>query len=255
MACAWGLTLLVHMAIADKVDAINLPTYLFVFITPLLLFYLTSTITCLLPVDRRILAKLLITPRPPGLRGGGLDASRRALAGVAPGIGHCAHKTRDMSSVFVALLKHKNAKSSGRLTSSPSFGPPSGLVVVSSPAYRSAIKWLHALCRPCQAVRVALQANGRLACSNNIRFNSDSFAVGVNNHASRCMGNDKQLFDNLILARTSQRIGGISKGLAIKGKNTLVINIKDNTGKPHRIKIPNSLYLPGLKMCLLSPQH
>jgi hypothetical protein len=35
----------------------------------------------------------------------------------------------------------------------------------------------------------------------------------------------------------------------------LVINVNNDTGKPHRIKIPNSLYLPGLKMCLLSPQH
>jgi hypothetical protein len=61
--------MLVHMAIADKVDTINLPTYLFLFITPLLLFYLTSTITRLSPVNRRILAKLLITPVaswPPG---------------------------------------------------------------------------------------------------------------------------------------------------------------------------------------------
>ena len=58
-----------HMAIADKVDLINTPTYLFFFATPLILFYLTSTLTSLSPVDRRILAKLLITPRPPGLRG------------------------------------------------------------------------------------------------------------------------------------------------------------------------------------------
>jgi hypothetical protein len=121
--------------------------------------------------------------------------------------------------------------------------------------YRSAIKWLNALRQPCRAVRVALQANDPSACSNNIRFDNDSFAVGVNNHASHCMGNDKRLFNNLILVRMSQRVGGISKGLAIKGKGMLVININDDNGKPHQIKIPNSLYLPGLKMCLLSPQH
>ena len=69
------------------------------------------------------------------------------------------------------------------------------------------------------------------------------------------MGNDKQLFDNLIHVRTSQHVGGISKGLAIEGKGTLVININNDNGKPHRIKIPNSLYLPGLKMCLLLRQH
>jgi len=55
------------MAIADKVDLINTPTYLFFFATPLILFYLTSILTSLSPVDRRALAKLLITPRPPGL--------------------------------------------------------------------------------------------------------------------------------------------------------------------------------------------
>jgi hypothetical protein len=122
-------------------------------------------------------------------------------------------------------------------------------------AYRYAIKWLHALPWPRQAVRIALQANGRSACSNNVRFDSDLFPVGVDNHASRCMGNDKRLFNNLILARTLQRVGGISKGLPIQGKGKLVININDNNDKPHRIKIPNSLYLPGLKMCLLLPQH
>ena len=121
---------------------------------------------------------------------------------------------------------------------------------------RTAIKWVHALRWPApHKIRLALQANRHPALANNVRFDSDSFAVGINNHASRCMGNDKRLFDNLILTRTLQRVGGISKGLAIQGKGTLVININDDNGKPHRIKIPNSLYLPGLKMCLLSPQH
>jgi hypothetical protein len=50
-------------------------------------------------------------------------------------------------------------------------------------------------------------------------------------------------------------MGWISKGLAIKGKGTLAIDVNDDTGKPHCIKIPNSLYLPGLRMCLLLPQH
>ena len=59
------------------------------------------------------------------------------------------------------------------------------------------------------------------------------------------MGNDKQLFDNLILTRTVQHVGGISKGLSIQGKGTLVLNINDDTGRTHQIKIPNSLYLPG----------
>ncbi len=33
------------------------------------------------------------------------------------------------------------------------------------------------------------------------------------------------------------------------------VSIEDDNGKNHTIGIPNSLYLPGLKVCLLSPQH
>ncbi len=69
------------------------------------------------------------------------------------------------------------------------------------------------------------------------------------------MCNDKQLFENLVLVRTAQHVGGISKGLAIEGKGTLVHTINNDNGKPYKLRIPNSLYLPGLRMCLLSPQH
>jgi hypothetical protein len=69
------------------------------------------------------------------------------------------------------------------------------------------------------------------------------------------MGNNKRIFKNLVLDCTAQRVGSISKGLVIEGKGTLVVTINDDNGNPHRIKIPNSLYLPGLRMCLLSPQH
>ncbi len=69
------------------------------------------------------------------------------------------------------------------------------------------------------------------------------------------MGINRHLFENLILACTAQKFGGISKGLTIQGKGTLVLTINDDTGKPHRVHIPNSLYLPGLRMYLLSHQH
>ncbi len=124
---------------------------------------------------------------------------------------------------------------------------------------RTVMTWLHALRHPGQLIflgrSLALQANRPCHALAGARFNTDSFAVGVDNHASRCMGNDKRLFKNLILARTAQHVGRISKGLAIEGKGMLVLDVNNDTGKPHCIKIPNSLYLPGLRMCLLSPQH
>jgi hypothetical protein len=36
---------------------------------------------------------------------------------------------------------------------------------------------------------------------------------------------------------------------------TFKFKIKDNNGMLHKIKILNSLYVPELKRCLLSPQH
>ena len=117
------------------------------------------------------------------------------------------------------------------------------------------LKWLHTLPWPCCMIRVALQASRHPALANDVRFNRNFFAIGIDNHASRCMGNDKRLFENLVLANTTEHVGGISKGLAIEGKGTLVLTINDDNGKPHKLRIPNSLYLPGLRMCLLSPQH
>lgn len=44
-------------------------------------------------------------------------------------------------------------------------------------------------------------------------------------------------------------MGGIKGGLAI------IFDIEDDDGMIHTIRILNSLYVPGLQMCLLSPQH
>ncbi len=52
-----------------------------------------------------------------------------------------------------------------------------------------------------------------------------------------------------------QRVNGINKGLTIAGEGTFQFTITDDNGRHHTIQISNSLYLPGLKNCLLSPQH
>ena len=62
-------------------------------------------------------------------------------------------------------------------------------------------------------------------------------------------------FDILILTKKDGIVKGIEGGLAIKGKDTFKFNIEDDHGKVHHNKIPNSAYMPGLKYCLLSPQH
>ena len=52
-----------------------------------------------------------------------------------------------------------------------------------------------------------------------------------------------------------REFGGISDGLKIKGKGTFCFDIEDDKGKIHKIKNPNSLFLPELRLCLLSPHH
>jgi len=145
-------------------------------------------------------------------------------------------------SAFITTFKLKHRRSSGGLTFSPSFGPPSRLVVAS--------RWYFA----CFSSGF-IPSRGLVAISR-LLFRPVAIRRWPTTSASTgCMGNDKRLFENLVLARTAQRVGGISKGLAIEGKEMLVLTINNDNGKPHKLRIPNGLYLPGLRTCLLSPQH
>jgi hypothetical protein len=120
------------------------------------------------------------------------------------------------------------------------------------PAFFAAIKvgccieaYLHKFMRPLQRAPQFLA----------LQFDLDSFSIGIDNHASPCMANAPHLFEDLQLRDDAGEVKGIGDGLAIEGKVTFKFLFKDNQGKIHTIKIPNSLYLPGLKQCLLSPQH
>ncbi len=50
-------------------------------------------------------------------------------------------------------------------------------------------------------------------------------------------------------------VEGIKGGLDIKGSGTFKFHIKDDKGEVHLIKIPNSKYVPDLRLCLLLPHH
>jgi hypothetical protein len=69
-----------------------------------------------------------------------------------------------------------------------------------------------------------------------VRFDSDSFFIGINNHASRCMANAPHLFEDLQLIDNAGEVNGIGEGLAIKGKGTFKFSIEDDNGKIHTIK-------------------
>ncbi len=100
---------------------------------------------------------------------------------------------------------------------------------------------------PIQRAPRFLALQGAFLDNPAVRFDSDSFSIGIDNHASRCMANAPHLFEDLHLIDNAGEVIGIGEGLAIKGKGMLKFSIEDNNGKIHHtIKIPNSLYLPGL---------
>ncbi len=90
-----------------------------------------------------------------------------------------------------------------------------------------------------------------------IRFNTNSFVIGIDTFASVTLENHPNQFEDLKLhsEKDDTDMEGIKGGLDIKGTGMFKFCIKDNKGGVHLIKIPYSKYVPDLKVCLLAPQH
>jgi hypothetical protein len=115
----------------------------------------------------------------------------------------------------------------------------------------SSLQNLH---HPHHAQLTALQGTHGNPWSNQVRFDSDSFPIGVDNHALYCYVNSPHLLEDLVLSNKGSE-DGITDGLPIKGKGTFEFTIGDDNGRRHNTRVPESLYVPGMKKCLLSPQH
>ena len=102
---------------------------------------------------------------------------------------------------------------------------------------------------------IALSSQTDTPDESYLHFDSDSYKIGVDNHASRCMVNSPHLFTELQLIPKGKQVDGIGAGLKIEGVGTYEMSLEDDAGRKHKIQIPNSLYLPELRQCLLSPQH
>jgi hypothetical protein len=87
-----------------------------------------------------------------------------------------------------------------------------------------------------------------------IRFDTDSFIIGIDTFASITLGNHPDQFEDLRMHNNTE-VEGIQGGLGIKGTGTFKFHIEDDKGGVHPIKIPNSKYVPDLKVCFLSPYH
>jgi hypothetical protein len=93
--------------------------------------------------------------------------------------------------------------------------------------------------------RLALQCKMTLqAAPPPVRFDSDYYLIGVDNHASRCMANAPHLFEDLHLDDNKGQVDGINSGLDIAGQGTFKFNIANEDCKMHAIKSPTvSTYL------------
>ena len=86
------------------------------------------------------------------------------------------------------------------------------------------------------------------------RFDVGSFPIGLDQHSSRCISNQKEHFIDLKPARYKD-IMGTGGNATIGGEGTLRWRIEDDHGEVHIFLIPQSLYVPSSPKCLLSPQH
>ncbi len=85
--------------------------------------------------------------------------------------------------------------------------------------------------RPLQRALRFLALQGAFLGDPAVRFDSDSFSIGIDNHASQCTANAPHLFEDLHLIDNAGEVNGIGEGLAIKGKGTFKFSIEDDNGK------------------------
>ena len=80
------------------------------------------------------------------------------------------------------------------------------------------------------------------------------FDFDVDNYCLATMSPNKNHFKDLKLRQIGECIS-IGTGLTVAVEGTFTMNIEDDDGRNHKIEIPNSLYVLGLHIVLLSPLH
>jgi hypothetical protein len=84
---------------------------------------------------------------------------------------------------------------------------------------------------------------------------TESFIIGLYNHATCCMENDVYNFVTKLTPTPNIRVRGVGNQLMMaKGKGTVLWKIEDDNGVVHEKLFPSTMYIPELKLCILSPQ-
>jgi hypothetical protein len=93
--------------------------------------------------------------------------------------------------------------------------------------------------------------------SSDLRFDTDSVAIKIDNCCTRTMTCSKADFvTGTLVPIKEKQVKGYGGTLTdITHQGTIKWRIADDEGNPREIIIPNSFYVPGLSIRLLSPQH
>lgn len=106
---------------------------------------------------------------------------------------------------------------------------------------------------------IAFSAKGRKAAPHACKFDTDSYAIGVDTYASRCISPFIVDFvkGSLRPVGSNKKVKPFGKGvgLNIPMMGTLKWKFQDDTGRTHVFLIDDSLLVPDGTMRLLSPQH
>jgi GAG-pre-integrase domain len=97
--------------------------------------------------------------------------------------------------------------------------------------------------------------NNRLNSNHtNLKFDTDSYLIGIDNYASASMANSETDFINPPI-EVNLKIKGINGNLHTTKVGTVRWMIQDDNGCTHRFDIPGTYLVPDLPIRLLSPQH
>jgi hypothetical protein len=84
---------------------------------------------------------------------------------------------------------------------------------------------------------------------------TDSFLIGLDNHAACFMENDVHNFVTKLTPTPNIMVRGVGNQLmTAKGRGTVLWKIEEDNGVVHDKLFPGTLYIPDLKLCLLSPK-
>ena len=97
-------------------------------------------------------------------------------------------------------------------------------------------------------------SNSKLLKKQNIfHTDTDSSDIGIHNHASYCILNDKRHFISKVQACTNSKVDGVNGMAPIDGVGTIKCCTEDDSGIPQTFSVPHSLYVSKPTNTILLP--